>query len=427
MVLEQNWYQTSAPGRKAAPALEGSVDADVAIIGGGYTGLSAALELTRRGYRAVLLEAETIGWGASGRNGGQVATAYNPSMAQIARWVGKTDARNLWDMAQEAKHLLHNRVADHAIDCDLKPGTLTGALKQRHIPELRAMLEEWNDDYDYGEARWVERGDIGAIVDCPSYLAGVFDSGAGHIHPLKYARGLAGATEAAGAIIHENSAVTGITHGTRPIVTTERGRVTADHVILAANAYLPRLSRETDRLAGSRIMPVGTFIIATEPLDEDHARTLMGADAAVLDCNFVLNYYRLSADRRMLFGGRVNYSQLPETRLAERLQKTMVSYLPSTADLKVEYCWGGNVAITINRFPHFGRLDSNIFFAHGFSGHGVALTGLAGKLMAEAVAGTAERFDVFARVPHSPFPGGRALRTPALVLATAWYRLRDIL
>lgn len=425
--MTENWYQTSAPPRGPSPALAGEIKADVAIIGGGYTGLSAALELAKRGYRAVVLEAENVGWGASGRNGGQIASAYNPLMAEIATWVGRDDARHLWDMAQEAKALLRGRIAEHDIACDLKQGTLTGALKARHVSELRTQLREWSQEYGYDQARWIDRRDIGAMVDCPAYLGGLYDGEGGHLHPLKYASGLAKAAEKAGAVIYENTPVTRIEHGARPKAITHNGHVTADHLILAGNAYLPPLSPQSERQTSACIMPVGTYIIATEPMDPSHARQVMGADAAVVDCNFVLNYYRLSADRRMLFGGRVNYSQLPETRLAERLQKTMIGYLPATAGLKVDYCWGGNVAITINRFPQFGRIGGNVFFAQGFSGHGVALTGLAGTLMAEAVAGTAERFDIFARVPHRPFPGGRALRMPALVLATAWYRLRDIL
>ncbi|MEO1248782.1 MAG: FAD-binding oxidoreductase, partial [Pseudomonadota bacterium] len=283
------------------------------------------------------------------------------------------------------------------------------------------------DDYGYQDARWVDNGEIGSLVDCPRYTAGVFDGGGGHLHPLNYAQGLAQAAQDAGAMLFENSEVTDVSLGANPSVTTDKGRVDARYVILAGNAYLPALGAQSEQVVRSRIMPVGTYIIATEPLDESAAQRLMGADAAVLDCNFVLNYYRLSADRRMLFGGKVSYSQMEPPNLAASLRRTMVHYLPSTADLDIEYCWGGNVAITINRTPHFGRLADNVYFAHGFSGHGVALTGMAGLLMAEAIAGTAERFDVFTRIPHRAFPGGQALRMPALVLAMIWYRLRDLL
>ncbi len=427
MVEQANWYRVSAGPREVTEPLTDRIEADVAIVGGGFTGLSAALELAKRGYRTVVLESKTIGWGASGRNGGQIATAYNPSMAQLSNWVGKEGAKNLWDMAQEAKDLIRQRVDTHGIDCDLKSGTVIGALKPRHERELRETLAEWGDDYGYQDARWVDKGEIGSLVDCPRYTSGVFDGGGGHLHPLNYAQGLAKAAQEAGAQLFENSEVIDVSTGANPSVTTNQGRVDARYVILAGNAYLPALGAQSERIVRSRIMPVGTYIIATEPLDESTAHRLMGADAAVLDCNFVLNYYRLSADRRMLFGGKVSYSQLEPPNLAASLRRTMVHYLPSTADLDIEYCWGGNVAITINRTPHFGRLADNVYFAHGFSGHGVALTGMAGLLMAEAIAGTAERFDVFARIPHRAFPGGQALRMPALVLAMIWYRLRDLL
>jgi len=427
MVQDTNWYRVSANPRQITQPLTESIEADVAIVGGGFTGLSAALELSKRGYTAVVLEAETVGWGASGRNGGQIATAYNPSMAQLAGWIGRDGAQDLWNMAQEAKALIHARVKDHGIACDLKSGTVIGALKKRHENELQDMLDEWSGDYGYQDARWIDRNEIAQMVDCPRYTAGVYDGGGGHLHPLNYAQGLAQAAQDAGARIFENSAVTDISTGKNPSVSTAGGRVDAQFVILAGNAYLPALGAASERTVRSRIMPVGTYIIATEPIEEAAAKLLMGADAAVLDCNFVLNYYRLSADRRMLFGGKVSYSQLQPPNLAASLRNTMVHYLPGTADLKIEYCWGGNVAITMNRTPHFGRLSENIFFAHGFSGHGVALTGMAGLLMAEAVAGTAERFDVFARIPHRAFPGGQALRMPALVLAMVWYRLRDLL
>lgn len=427
MVQQTNWYRVSARPRDITEPLTDRIETDVAIVGGGFTGLSAALELAKRGYRTVVLESKTVGWGASGRNGGQIATAYNPSMAQLSKWVGKEGANSLWDMAQEAKALIRQRVDTYGIDCDLKSGTVIGALKPRHERELREMLAEWGDDYGYQDARWVAKGEIGNLVDCPRYISGVFDGGGGHLHPLNYAQGLAKAAQDAGTLLFENSQVTDISLGANPSVTTEKGRVDARYVILAGNAYLPALGAQSERAVRSRIMPVGTYIIATEPLDEAAAQRLMGADAAVLDCNFVLNYYRLSADRRMLFGGKVSYSQLEPPNLAASLRRTMVHYLPSTADLDIEYCWGGNVAITINRTPHFGRLADNVYFAHGFSGHGVALTGLAGLLMAEAIAGTAERFDVFTRIPHRAFPGGQALRMPALVLAMIWYRLRDLL
>jgi gamma-glutamylputrescine oxidase len=422
----RSWYAASANPHAPFPRFEGEARCDVAVVGGGYTGLSAALHLAERGYDVILLEGQRIGWGASGRNGGQVVTAYNRSMAQLEGWVGKDDARKLWDMNEEAKSLLRDRVARHDIRCDLKWGYILAALKRRHVAELRETLAEWRA-YGYEQARMLSRAETRQLVSCEQYVGGLLDSGSGQLHPLNYALGLAEAARQAGARLYEDSLVQRLDQGDPCVLHTARGKVTANHVILAGNAYLNRISPDVDRIVRPKIMPVSTYMIATEPLGENRAAAVLPGDMAVADINFVLNYYRLSADKRMLFGGGVSYSNLNRPDMQRVMRRTMLKFFPSLADVRIEYCWHGFVGITINRTPHFGRVAPNVYFAHGFSGHGVALTGLAGKLMAEAVAGTAERFDVFARIPHRPFPGGRLFRMPALVLAMAWYRLRDLL
>ena len=424
-----SWYAASADIPAPHPPLAGEARCDVAVVGGGFTGLSAALNLAERGYDVVLLEGRRIGWGASGRNGGQIVTAYNRSMDEISKLVGPEDARRLWDMGEVSKALLRGRVERHGIDCDLKWGYLLAALKRRHLADLRETAAEWAR-YDYHLGRMVARSEMRALVGSPLYVGGLLDSGSGQLHPLKYALGLAAACAEAGVRIHEGSPVDrldadGASGGV--VLQTAGGSVRAGHAVLAGNAYLPTLSPEIDRTVRPAIMPAATYMIATEPLDAERAARVLPSDMAVADLNFVLNYYRLSSDRRMLFGGGVSYSTLERPGLGAALARRMVHYLPEMAGARIDHVWGGNVAITINRLPHFGRAAPNVFFAQGFSGHGVALTGLAGQLLAEAVAGTAERFDVFDRIPHRPFPGGRLLRMPALVLAMMWYRLRDLL
>lgn len=422
----RSWYAATANRDLRFPALEGDLRCDVLVVGGGYTGLSTAIELRGHGLDVVLVEGKRVGWGASGRNGGQAVTGFNRDPSVLSGWVGRDDARKLWDMSEEAKAILRQRVERHGIDCDLRWGYLLGAEKRRHMAELQEQMAEW-EGISYHQGRLLSRDEIRTLVDSPRYVGGLLDSGSGQLHPLNYALGLAEAARSLGVRIFEDTEVTRLHHGDPAVATTPWGRITARFVALCGNAYLPALSAEVDRTIRSRVMPVGTYIIATEPLGPDLAQQVIPSGFAVADINFVLNYYRLGHDTRMLFGGGVSYSGYEPPRLAAQMRRTMVRTLPRLADLKVEYCWGGYVAITMNRTPHFGRVAPNVYFAQGFSGHGVLLTGMAGRVMAEAIRGQAGRFDVFARIPHQPFPGGRMLRMPALVLAMAWYRLRDMM
>lgn len=418
-----SYYTASSNSAPSRAKLEGEVSCDVCVIGAGITGASAALHLAEQGYNVVLLESHQVGWGASGRSGGQAIIGYNKGIRDIASLVGRDDAQKLWDMGLYSKELLVDTVTKHKIQCDLKWGHLMMAIKPRQVRELAEIKEEMETETGYEGLRMLDKAEARERVGSEKYIGALNDPGSGHLHPLNYTLGLASAAETAGAVIFENSPATHIQEGAEPVITTPSGSVRCKHVIMCANAYLDKLVPSI----GKKIMPVGTFIIATEPLGDDLARSLIRDDEGVVDINFVLNYWRLSGDKRMLFGGRVSYSGLVPFDLKQTMGNTMRDIYPQLKGCSIDYAWGGNVAITVNRMPHFGRVGKNIYFAHGFSGHGILFTGLAGKLMAEAVQGTAERFDVFSRIPHMSFPGGALMRKPALVLSMAYFQLRDMM
>ena len=407
----------------AREPLRGEVRADVAVLGGGIAGCSAALHLAQRGYRVVLLEARGVGYGASGRSGGQTIFGLAVGQPKLKREVGRENARRLFDLSIEALDLTQALIRDHAIDCDYQPNHVHVAVKPRHVRELDDWSRELRDEYGYPSARLLHRDELQDQVRSHRYLAGLFDSRSGHLQPLKYTQGLARAAEAAGAVIHENSEVLRYEDGAEVRVHTAQGTVRCAHLVLCGNAYIGAVAPSLAR----RILGVGTYIIATQPLGEERARSLLPQHAAVADINWILDYFRRSADHRLLFGGRVSYSSVQPPRLAESMRRRMVRVFPSLADVKVAFAWGGYLDITMSRAPNFGRLAPNVYYLQGFSGHGLALAGLAGKLASEAIAGTAERFDVFARIPHRDFPGGPVLRRPSLVLAMLYYRLRDLL
>ena len=416
-----SWYRRTANPFTEYPPLQGEARADVAVLGAGYTGLTAALHLAERGYKVTVLEAERVGWGASGRNGGQILTGYNPSIATLAGWVGPVDARRLWDLAEEAKRLLLDTITRHGIACGLTRGYLYAGLKPRHMTALRTMQAEWQG-LGHESAQLLDQAQMRDRVGSPLYIGGLYDPEGGHLHPLNYALGLADACRAAGVTIHEHSPVVAVDAGPTPSLTTAHGRVRANALVIAGNALLVPLVPGL----GHTIAPVGTYIAATEPLGPARMRQVLRDDVAVCDMNFVLNYYRRTPDDRLLFGARVSYSGREPSNLRHLMRRSMLKTFPQLADVRVDQVWGGLVDITVNRAPHLGRIGPTSYFAHGFSGQGVALTGIAGRVMAEAIAGQAERFDVFARIPHRAFPGG-PLRTPALMLAMLWYRLADML
>jgi gamma-glutamylputrescine oxidase len=405
------------------PPLKGESRTDVAVLGGGIAGLSTALHLARRGYRVTVLEANSVGYGASGRSGGQTIFGLAASQQKLIAAVGRDDARRLFDLSVEALDLTQALIREHAIDCDYRPNHLHVAVKPRQVEELAEWTRELHEEYGYQSARMLQRDELEGHVRSGRYLAGMLDTRSGHLHPLKYTQGLARAALAAGAVIHENSEVLRYQDGAEIRVHTSQGTLRCAQLVLCGNAYIGAVAPSLAR----RILGVGTYIIATEPLSAGVAASLLPSNAAVADINWVLDYFRRSNDDRMLFGGRVSYSSVQPPRLAESMRQRMVRVFPELAAAKVQYAWGGYLDITMSRAPNFGRLAPNVFYLQGFSGHGMALAGLAGKLAAEAAAGTAERFDVFARIPHRDFPGGRLFRRPSLVLAMLYYRIRDLL
>jgi len=419
----RSWYAASAHPAPLRGALQGETTADVCVVGGGIAGCSTALHLAERGYKVVLLEGRRIAWGASGRSGGQAIFGFAAGQDKLVAQVGRDAARRMFDVSVEALGLLKDRVARHGIDCDLHWGQMHVAIKPRHETELRAWQEELARDYGYGSLRWLDRNEVRGLLATERYLGGLYDTRSGHLHPLNYTLGLAAAAEAAGVRIFEGSEATRLEHGDPVVVHTALGRVRAKHLALCCNAYMDALSPGLR----ARIMPVGTYIVATEPLGQARIEALMRENIGVTDVNWVLDYFRRSADHRLLFGGRVSYSGLDPLNTERATRARMVRVFPQLADVKIEYAWGGYVDITMSRAPDFGRLAPNVYYLQGFSGHGIALTGMAGRLVAEAIAGQAERFDLFTRLEHRDFPGGRAFRTPALVLAMLWFRLKDLL
>ncbi|MGH6932458.1 MAG: NAD(P)/FAD-dependent oxidoreductase, partial [Dongiaceae bacterium] len=346
-----SYYAATAIGAPECPRLAGDVQADVCIVGGGYAGLSAALNLAERGYSVVLLEDARVGWGASGRNGGQICSGYAPSMGKIEAWVGIDDARKLWAMAEEAKAILRDRTQRHQIPCDLKAGYLLGAVKPRHLPKLQVEADRMASRYDYHELRMMNRAEVAAIVATNAYHGAMFDAGGGHLHPLNYCLGLANAAIAAGVRIFEGSRVAKIESGNNPVAQTAHGAVLARYLVLAGNAYLGDVAPPDVR---GKVMPAATYVAATTPLAPARARALIANDCAVSDTKFVLDYFRLSADHRLLFGGRVSYTTLPPANLAAAMRRSMLAIYPQLSDVEFEYVWGGNVAITVERTPHLG-------------------------------------------------------------------------
>ncbi|MGZ5157345.1 MAG: NAD(P)/FAD-dependent oxidoreductase [Caldimonas sp.] len=420
-------YAPGAPREQRFPPLEGGRACDIAVVGGGLAGLSAAIELADRGFAVTLLEARDVGSGASGRNGGQALTGLACEPDVIEAQLGLAAARMVWDAGIEALDLIHRRCERFAIDCEWRSGHLLTAVSARKARRLR----ETSDDLQqrYGEApSFIGADEIGDWIASPRFVAALHDARSGHLHPLKYTLGLARAAASLGVTIHEQTPAMRLVAGPRPRLETPRGWLDAGRVLLAGNAYLQGIAPHLER----RIMPVATYMAATEPLPEALAASLVPSGAGVCDNNFVLDYFRVAADRRLLFGGGDSVGTAMPRGVDAMLGRRITQVFPQLERIRIESVWGGYVDLTLNLAPDFGRLSArgdgaNVYYVQGFSGHGLALTGLAGRIVAEAIAGDATRFDTFARLKHRPFPGGARFRGAALRLGLAWYRLRDAL
>ncbi len=418
------YYLASAKPPPPTAALLGALTTDVCVVGGGIAGCSVALTLAERGYRVVLLEQQRIGCGASGRSGGQVIFGTATEQAGLEQLVGQDDARRIWDVTLAGLALLKQRIERYRIDCDWVDGWMLAAIKQRQWTEIQAWQAELARRYGYTSTRLMDRAELRSTVASERYIGALYDSNSGHLHPLRYTLGLARAAADAGVDIHEGSRVLGFgRHDGRIRVRTAHGAVDCAQLVLAGNAWLGNTAPALER----KLMSIGSYVIATEPLGEHRVRKLIANNAALCDANWILDYFRRSSDHRLLFGGRVNYSLLNVRAVAPATRARMIQVFPQLRAARIDYAWGCLLDITLNRAPNFGRLEPDVYFLQGFSGHGIALAGIAGQLVAEAIAGTAERFDVFARIPHRDFPGGMLLRRPALTLAMLWYRLRDLL
>ena len=416
----KSWYAATAESLPACPPLDGEIRADVCIVGAGYTGLSAALHLAEAGRKVVVLEAQRIGFGASGRNGGQLGSGQRVDQIKLEKMVGKDKAKVLWQLGEESKDLVKGLIAKHGIDCHLKPGVAWTASSEADVKDLHQYAEHLQKAYGYDQIEALDSAEAAALCPSPDYKGAVLDMGAAHLHPLALVFGLAKAAKKAGVTIHEMSRVEALENGTQARVRTTRGSVLADHVVLGCNGYLSGFAPGVT----ARVMPINNFVVATEPLGA-RTREVLTRDVAVADSRFVVNYFRLSHDGRLLFGGGESYGYSFPKDIAATVRKPMSVVFPHLRDVRIDYAWGGTLGITMKRFPYLARLAPNVLTASGYSGHGVGTATHAGQLMAQAIIGQSDGFDVMSSVPTPAFPGGGALRTPLLILAMTWYALRD--
>lgn len=416
----QSYYAASANPVPQRPALQGETETDVCIIGAGYTGLSTALFLLENGFKVSIVEAAKVGFGASGRNGGQIVNSYSRDIDVIERTVGPKQAQLMGQMAFEGGRIIRERIAKYDIKCDLKDGGVFAAFTPKQMKHLEAQKKLW-ERFGHTQLEIMDAQRIRQVVKTENYIGGMLDMSGGHIHPLNLALGEAAAVESLGGVIYEQSPAVRIERGANPVVHTPEGRVKAKFIVVAGNAYLGNLVPEL----AAKTMPCGSQVIATEPLSEDVAKSLLPQDYCVEDCNYLLDYFRLTGDRRLIYGGGVVYGAKDPANIEAMIRPMMLKTFPQLKGVKIDYAWTGNFLLTLSRLPQVGRIGDNIYYSQGCSGHGVTYTHLAGKILAEALRGQAERFDAFGSLPHYPFPGGRLFRVPFTAMGAWYYSLRD--
>ncbi|MDG0969933.1 MAG: FAD-binding oxidoreductase [Porticoccaceae bacterium] len=415
-----SYYASTANERPSLSMLQSKEIADICIVGAGYTGLSSALHLALKGYSVIVLEAETIAFGASGRNGGHVGIGQRADQEYLETKFGDDAATLLWEMSLEAVATVKSLIEDHNIACDLKAGNIHLAHKPNLCKDLYEEMNFLQDRYNFSDMEYIPVDRLDEVVASDNFYGALWDKVSCHLHPLNFALGLADAALKAGVRIYENSRVT--SYGGSPLlIKTANGEVSADEIVLACNGYIEKLE---PRINGY-IMPINNFVLATEPLDSASAHAIIPKDTSMADTRFVINYWKLSADNRLIFGGGENYRRAFPADIKSFVRKYMLQIYPQLIDTKIEFGWGGTLAITMNRLPHFGRLQDNIWHMHGYSGHGVPTATFAGKLVAEAISGKLERFDVMSNLDSTKFPGGTLLRWPGMVSAMLYYSLRD--
>lgn len=416
-----SYYAASANPAPERPELMGDHQIDVCIVGAGYSGLSTGLYLAEKGYKVAIIEGARVGWGASGRNGGQIVNGLNASLQTIKKRYGQDTATFVAGLVQEGGEIIRERISTYDIQCDLKDKNIFTGLTSAHMGELEERMKLWAS-YGIKNQEMLDKDQLRKHVNSDLYAGGLIDHSGGHMHPLNLALGEAAAFEQNGGTIYEMSAVIDVDHAAvQPVVKTAKGSMTCKTLVLCGNAYLGHVVPTLT----SRVMPVSTQVMATEPLGEARARELIPSDACVEDIRYILDYYRLSGDKRLLFGGGTVYGGADPSDIKAKLQRNMDKVFPQLKGVKIDYAWSGNFALSFSRVPQMGRIGSNTYFAHGYSGHGVTGSHTFGRILAEAIHGDMTRFDVFAKVPWYPFPGGRMFRVPYSVMGSWWYGLRD--
>ena len=416
-----SYYAASRNIDRAPTVLEGDVQADVAVQGAGYSGLTTAIHLAEKGYKVAVVEGARVGWGASGRNGGQIVNGLNASLDTIRRRYGEEAGAFVGGLVQEGGRIIRRLVSTYGIDCDLKDGNIYAAYTAAHMKDLEHKKALWKR-YGMDDHQLLDREAMRRLVNTDAYVGGMLDTTGGHMHPLNLTLGEAKALESLGGTIYEQSPVTKVEHeADKPVIHTAKGRVTANVAVICGNAYLGHV---VPKLV-SRVMPVSTQMMATEPLGRERALSLIPSDMCVEDVRYILDYFRLSADNRMIFGGGTVYGGTDPADVRAKLKPNMEKVFPSLKGVKIDHAWSGNFALSFSRVPQMGKIGRNTYFAHGYSGHGVTGSHLFGKILSEAIDGDLSRFSQFEKLPWIPFPGGRMFRAQYSTIGSWWYQFKD--